>query len=173
MPGFRLLSISNPADGVLLARFNRQLSPGEAGAAGKWSVAPATTGADIALLDVAFADVDRRNVLVISYSGGNRVDYIASTNGIVDVTGAHLEDGYSTCTFTLSYPSLPLPRITLFDTVWGPVGLAQRLIERRTIDQTVINRALALGTNQQIQLRVAAAGGVQSGDPRPGGSRLS
>jgi hypothetical protein len=171
-PPARLVSVKNPVAGVLVARFNQAMGLGDAETAlDRWTVAPVDGGAAPLVLEALFTRPAYPEMATLAYSGGELGDYRLSVADVRAGNGRALAPDGNAVTFTLRYPDAPDSTIRLFDSVWGPVGMAQRASLRRTVDQLVANRALALGVNQQLQQRLAAAGTTAARDGRPGQGR--
>jgi hypothetical protein len=164
----RLVSARNPADGVVVARFNVAMRrDATVGAVQSWACTPASPNAlPIELTGVVLNDAYPETAL-IRYTGGGG-DYKLTVTGVRSAGGSPLDPTFSAVPLTIARPGDVEPAMRLFDTIWGPVGIAQRPSQRRTVDQLVANRALATAVNQQLQQRLGAGDGTASRDSRPG-----
>jgi len=165
----RLVSVTNPLAGVLVARFNQAMNLGDGETALEhWTVAPLAPGAAPLLLKELFTSGTYLEMASFAYEGGERADYRLAVADVYSAKRRSLETGGNAISFTLAYPDEVDLTVRLFDSVWGPVGIAQRASFRRTVDQLVAHRALALGVNQQLQQRLASAGATAGRDGRAG-----
>jgi hypothetical protein len=164
----RLVSARNPADGVIVARFNAAMRHDSIlGAVQSWACTPASAAAlPIALTEVVLNHAYPETAL-IRYTGGGSF-YTLSVVGVRSSGGVPLDPAYSSVPLTIVRPGDGEPAIRLFDTIWGPIGIAQRSTQRRIVDQLVANRALATALNQQLQQRLAASDATAGRDGRPG-----
>jgi hypothetical protein len=164
----RLISAQNPADGVIVARFNRAMLQDVAlGSLQSWGCVPASdTALPIALTEVVLTAAYPEMALLRYVQGAG--DYTLSVAGVVARDGVAVNPGFASVPLTVTRPGDVDPTVRLFDSVWGPLGIAQGASLRRTVDQLVANRALALGVNQQLQQRLAASGPSAGRDGRPG-----
>jgi hypothetical protein len=164
----RLVSARNPADGVIVARFNVAMRRDSTlSAVRSWACTPASPSAlPIELTEVVLNDAYRETALIRHTGGGG--DYTLSVTGVRSSGGAPLDPAFSSVSLTIVRPGDVESAIRLFDTIWGPVGIAQRSTQRRTIDRLVANRALATAVNQQLQQRLGAGDGTAGRDGRPG-----
>jgi hypothetical protein len=164
----RLASASNSFDGVIVARFNAPMRAERVlTALQSWTCVPASISAlAITLTDVVLAPQYPERVL-IRYTGGG-FDYTLSVAGVHGASGDAIDAAFAAVPLAIVRPGDVDPSIRLFDTIWGPLGIAQRSSQRRTVDQLVANRALATAVNQQLQQRLAASDGTAGRDGRPG-----
>lgn len=170
MPNVRLIAADNPADGVIVARFNQAMAPDVAlGALESWTVSASESPAPITLADVVLAGAYPERVLLRYGEGGG--DYLLSVAGVRAADGSPVDAAFSSVPLSITRPGELEMTVRLFDSVWGPLGIAQRASARRTVEQLVANRALGLGVNQQLAQRLAAAGTTAGRDGRPGMGR--
>jgi hypothetical protein len=164
----RLAAASNPFDGVIVARFNTPMRIEAAlTALQSWLCEPASPGAlPITLTEVVLNWSYPERVL-LRYTGGG-FEYTLSVAGIRAEDGSPVDLAYASLPLTIARPGDLDPAIRLFDTIWGPVGIAQRSSQRRNVDQLVANRALATAVNQQLRQRLASGDGTGGRDGRPG-----
>lgn len=170
--GMRLLSVKNPREGVLVARFNRPLRHGDGvPAAANMRIQPVSPGARELIIVEALVTDRNPDVLVLLYEGGGST-YQLTVLGLVGEDGESIEAGFDAATFEI-FHGTPLPYSTrVFDTVFGPIGLAQRPVQRRSVEALVASRATALAMDVQFKQRLAAFGdGTAGRDGRMGGNR--
>lgn len=166
--GLRMLSVLNPREGVLVVRFNQAIvTP----VAANWRIQAVSL--DARELTVVGVDVDSHNpeIAILAYDGGGSI-YRLTALGIVGQSGAVVEAGFNALEFEIFFGT-PLPQsIQVFDTIYGPIGMAQRPVTRRTMDTTIVNRSIAIGMDEQFRLRLEAFGdGTAGRDGRIGGRR--
>src|SRR5437879_4744529 len=72
----RLVSVTNPVAGVLVARFNQAMELGDvATALDRWNVAPLDAGATPLVLEQLFTRAAFPEMATLAYSGGELGDY--------------------------------------------------------------------------------------------------
>jgi hypothetical protein len=172
--GLRLLAARNPRENILVAQFNRALlQDAEFYFVSNWVVTAITEGADdIEILEV-MGNTSQPGCAYLRYSGGSSATYLLTVRNVKDRDGAGIETGYDHAEFELAYPDEDIPTTYLFDTLIGPIGITQGLINRRTIDAHVVNRCMALGMQKQYELKVQTVdASYVSGTTRPGARRV-
>jgi len=170
--GTRLISVSNPTPGVLLAHFNEPMRH-DAAFLGveSWIVLPVTVGASEVEITEVFASPTHANTAVLHHTGGGSL-YDLIVSGVVSQSGNPIEDGQNSTIFELLYGAEAPASIRLFDTIFGPIGISQRELRRRTMDDHVVNRSIAIGMDEQFRLRAQNLDGSAGQDGRPGKRRL-
>lgn len=169
--GPRLISVVNPMPGVLVASFNEAMSlDGAFLAAPSWRVEAITPGAPPIVVTDVFADPSGPNTAVLHHTGGGST-YELMVLGLVSQAGDPVEDGQNRAIFDLVFGAEDDPTIRLFDTIFGPIGISQRPRLRRTMDDHVINRSIALGMDEQFRLRFQTLDGTSGRDGRSGTRR--
>jgi hypothetical protein len=165
----RLVSATNPTDGVIVARFSTAMRRDAALAAmANWSCVPASNDAQpITLTDVVLPSRAHPEMVVLRYSGGGS-DYTLAVRGVRSAAGELIDGTQASRPLTIGRPGDVEPTIRLFDTVFGPLGMAQRPPGRRTVDQLVANRAIATAVSEQLKQRLASSDGTAGRDGRPG-----
>lgn len=164
----RLLSAENLAEGVIVARFNQAMLHDAAFLSSQsWTCVPTSTSAFAITLVEVVANAAYPERALIRYTGGAS-DYLLAARGVRSSSGAALDPAFASVPLTIDRPGDVSPTIRLFDTVWGPLGMAQRPSQRRSVDQLVQNRAIAVAVGQQLQQRLAQTGGTAGRDGRPG-----
>lgn len=164
----RLISAMNPADGVIVARFNRAILQDVALASPEsWSLQPDSDASlPVSLSEVVLATAYPEMAL-LRYDQGSG-DYTLLVAGVRAPDGAAVDPAYASVPLAITHPGDIDTTVRLFDSVWGPLGIAQRASRRRTVEQLVANRALALGVNRQLAQRLSASGPTAGRDGRPG-----
>jgi hypothetical protein len=172
--GLRLLAARNPFEGTLLAYFNQPmliddhfLSPGD------WVVTPISAGATPLAIEAVMAQTGQANVANLQYTGGtDGATYLLTVSDLFSATGVGLETGFNTATFVLAFATQQDPTIHLFNSIFGPLGVSQRVITRRVLDNHVANRSLAVALNEQFRLRAQGLDGTANSSGKPGSGRL-
>lgn len=166
--GARLISVSNPTPGVLLAHFNEpMLHDGAFLSPANWKVVAITPGASEVEITAVFANPTHANTAVLHHTGGGS-EYELTILGAVAIDGDPVELTYNTVVFELIYGQEDAPRVRLFDTIFGPIGVSQKELRRRTMDDHVVNRSIAMGMDEQFRLRFSNLDGSAGKDGRPG-----
>lgn len=166
--GPRLISVTNPTPGVLLAHFNEPMLHDEAFYSVKsWQVATITPGASAIVITKVFANPTQGNTAVLHHTGGGST-YELTAVALTALSGDPVEFNRNTVLFDLVYGAEAAPSIRLFDTIYGPIGVSQRVIRRRTMDDHVVNRSIAMGMDEQFRLRFSNLDGSAGKDGRPG-----
>lgn len=163
-----LVSISNPSTGILLAHFNEPMKHDSSFLSnGSWKVATITTGASDVVITKVSASSSNASTAVLHHTGGGSV-YELTVLALSSHAGVPLEASNSSALFEIIYGEEDAPTIKLFDTMFGPVGISQRSIRRRTMDDHTINRSIAIGMDEQFRLRFANLDGSAGSNGRPG-----
>src|SRR5579871_545949 len=167
----RLVSVSNPTGGVIVARFNQPLDIASVGAPEAFSVRQVELdGAGVDLVGVTTSTTLPERAL-IRYQGGSAIDYVLRAVNARSKDGVAIDPAFSELMFELTYPDLKQLGVRLFDTIWGPLGVAQRPVDRRSADQLVTSRAIATAVKLQLQQQLASTDGRAGRDGRPGLAR--
>lgn len=168
--GPRLLDVKNPRPGILAAYFNRPMAiDGTFLFAPNWQVEPVGAAVPLEITEV-MASSSKPDIAFLRYEGGGS-EYILTALRVLGQDGDPLQPGYNSALFEIIYGEEVAPTIRLFDTVFGPIGTSQRLITRRTMDDHVINRSIAIGMDEQFRLRFAAMDQTIIRGGAPGGRR--
>lgn len=170
--GLRLLKVRNPFENALLAYFNRPLLlDGAFFEVANWQVTPISEGAaELTITEIAIRE-GRGDVALLRYVGGGS-RYLLTVRNLHGQEGEGIEDGWDHAEFEIDFGDEVAPTIRLFDSIWGPLGISQRLRKRRKIDDHVANRSLALALDEQFRLRMQTLDGSVGRDGRPGKQRL-
>lgn len=164
--GLRLLQVLNPSAGVLVARFNGAMRiDGSFLDPLNWVITPITAGAkELVVVSVA-ASQALPDTARLAYVGGGS-SYTLSVKNAAGALGALLlvDEG----DFDILFPSEDEFELRLFDSIFGAIGISQRVRQRRTMDALVANRALALGVDEQTRLRFQQLDDTAGRDGRPG-----
>lgn len=164
----RLISAMNPAEGVIVARFNRAMLQDVAlRSPESWSVQPDSEASlPLSVTEVVLVAAYPEMALLRYAEGGG--DFMLSVAGVRAPDGAVVDPVHASVPLAITRPGEVEMTVRLFDSVWGPLGIAQRASRRRTVEQLVANRALALGVNRQLAQRLSASGPTAGRDGRPG-----
>jgi hypothetical protein len=169
--GPRLISVSNPKPGVLAAHFNTPMKhDGAFLSPNTWKVNAVAEDAPPITITKVFVNASHASTAILHHEGGGSI-YELLALGVVSQAGDPLELGQNNAIFELVFGAEADPDISLFDTIWGPLGISQRIRKRRTMDDHVVGRSIALGMNEQFRLRFQALDGTAGRDGRPGGNR--
>lgn len=171
--GMRMLSVRNPKDEVLVVYFNKPTRQNdEFFFTGNWIVTP-LDGGDAMTITRVTGNPTNPHGAHLRYTGGTDGGlYELRAVSIVSQNGEQLETGYDRAEFTLVFGAEPEQTIRLFDTIYGPVGIAQGIQLRRSMDEHCAQRATSLGIDEQLSLRRAALDDTVGRDGRPGARRL-
>jgi hypothetical protein len=169
--GLRLIQVRNPMPGILIAYFNEPLLQDERlRFPASWAVSPVSEGAKPLEITEVFTDPNHTSLVTLRYVGGGST-YSLLASGAYDAYGNPIDPRFNKAEFDLLYGDEPDPRIRLFDTIYGPVGISQRLRLRRTMDDHVVSRSISLGMDEQFRIRLENLDGSAGRDGRPGGNR--
>lgn len=168
----RVLSVVNVGPDLLMVKFNVPMADDAAiRTPSNYAITPVSAGAAELTITEALFSSSQPDTVVLRYEGGGST-YSVSINNILAASGLSLEYNGDTAEFEIIYKGQPAPRIRLFDTIYGPIGVSQVGVTRRTVDGLVINRAIANATDIQMKKRLAGLwDGTYSRDPRPGARR--
>lgn len=166
--GVRLIRVDNPREAFLIARFNVPMQIDDNFRyAPNWTVVPLTVGGRGIVIDSVEADAGRPLMAMLRYTGGSPGPYRLTVSNTESAEGEALIAPFNQGDFELAFATREEPSIQLFQTIFGTIGLEKRKVTRRTVDQMVINRAIALGMDEQMRLRLGAIQGT--GLPESGG----
>ncbi len=167
--GPRLVRVRNPIEGALRAYFNRPmridsgfLSPAN------WVITPVSAGAAPMTITAVVASTSQPDVAHLRYTGGGSTYRLTASN-VVSLEGDELEQ--DSAEFELVFDEQESPKIRFFNSVYGPLGISQRVRTRRSIDDHVAGRSIALALDEQLRLRVQQMDGTVGRDGRPGKRR--
>ncbi|TAL45267.1 MAG: hypothetical protein EPN91_02795 [Salinibacterium sp.] len=168
----RLLQVQNPFSNTLLAYFNRPLQLNvNYYLLTNWTVTPLTATEPLVLTEV-LARSGRLDIGQLRYAGGGAGTYRLTVRNLIATDESEIEFGYDYADFELRFPAEADPRIRLFDSIFGPLGISQQLLQRRTIDGHVVDRALAASLNEQLRIRMQRLDTTASPASKPGRRRL-
>lgn len=171
--GPRLIRADNPRAGFLIARFNVAMAINDAFRyVPNWTVTPVTPSTKAIVIDSIEADASHPMIALLRYTGGSSGTYRLIVNNTQSAAGDALIAPFNQADFTLAFATQEESTIQLFQTIFGTLGLEKRKLARRTVEQMVVNRAIALGMDEQMRLRLQAIQGTglpESG--RPGSRR--
>lgn len=170
--GPRLIMVRNPIDGLLLAHFNQPMKLDSTFFfPGNWKITPVSEGAAPITVTEIVASAAQPDVAHIRHRGGGST-YLLTTLGILGVDGSPLDPGFASINFNIVFEEEEAPQIRLFDSVFGPLGVSQRVRKRRTLDDFTANRSIALGLDEQFRLRFQQLDGSVGRDGRDGKRRV-
>jgi hypothetical protein len=153
-----------------VARFNQaMLQDAALGSPQSWRLEAVSENA-LAISVTAMVLAPAHPALVLLRTDGGAGDYVLSVAGARAADGVAIDPAFASVPVAIARAGDAEMTVRLFDSVWGPLGVAQRPTRRRTVDQLVANRALALGVQQQLAQRLGL-GGSAGGDGRPGARR--
>lgn len=170
--GLRMIQVKNPSPNILVAYFNRPLQQGEAlSFPSNWKIDEVSVGAAPLEVVKVMTNANNPDVVTLRYAGGGST-YLLTARTIRDVDGNRIDPNHNSALFEIVFGDEPAPTIRLFDTIYGPVGIRHRARLRRTIDDHVVNRSIALGVDAQFRLRLGNLDGSAGNDGRPGKNRI-
>jgi len=169
--GVRLLQVRNPAPRILIAYYNHPLRQDAALAfVPNWIVEPVSTGAAPLEITEIVVHPNTANMVMLRYVGGGST-YRLINSQIVDSDGNPVDPNHNSALFEIRFGDEPDATVRLFNTIYGPIGISQRVRLRRTMDDHVVSRSIALGMDEQFRLRLRNLDGSAGRDGRPGRNR--
>jgi len=156
----RLVAVDNPVEGVLIPRFNEPMTQDATFTLlTNYTVTPQGSAEALVLLAVE-ASTTLPDAATLTFEGGTYGGtYELTVIGVTDLLGTSIDTLNNTATFTLPLPTeANISRVHLFDTVWGPMGMTQRVIKRRTVDNLVVGRSIAMAVEEQLTIRLKRLG---------------
>jgi hypothetical protein len=171
--GPRLLLVRNPQPGLLLAHFNRPMKLDDVFFfVDNWKITPVSEGAAPLSLREIVSTTTQPDVAHIRYSGGGS-DYELTVLSVLSQEGDPLERGFNTTVFEILFGEEDPGTIRLFDSVFGPLGITQRVATRRSMDEHTADRSLALALDEQFRLRFQQLDNTVGRDGKPGKLRTT
>jgi hypothetical protein len=170
--GARLVSVTNPKEGVLVASFNMPMLRDDSFYdVESWKISPVSEGArELVVLSVE-ADPSNPSTAILKFDGGGS-SYELGVSGLVSIDGVPLDGDFSSVGFAVSKGTAMPSTVKLLDSVYGPLGVIQSELPRRTVERLVVGRATALATEKQLAIKLAAySSGISPNDPRMGGGK--
>lgn len=154
----QLLSATNSAAGVIDVVFSGAMILDDVfRRIQNFVITPVGNGSRVKVLEVQ-TDDEVPNAATVLFEGGGS-HYTLTVTGVINLAGTPIDADANSVVFELGLPGGDAEPITrLFDTVFGPLGIIQRPVTRRTVDGLVINRAIDLGVNKQLKQRLDALG---------------
>ena len=169
--GLRLLNVTNPFENALTVYFNRSMRLDTSFfQPTNWIVTPVSPGAQPLTITNVSSHNGQARVANLRYIGGGSTYELGPVN-LVDSNGEPFESGYGSVLFEILFGSEPDSTIRLFNSIFGPLGISQRVRTRRSIDDHVSNRAMALALDEQFRLRMQRLDATAGRDGRPGKRR--
>jgi len=171
--GTRLLNIRNPLDGMLDVLFNKALTQNATlFSVGNWKIQPVSEGAKQLTVTEVIASPAYPSVVRLRHTGGGST-YSLTALGILGADGLALEKDWDRAEFDIVFDEEEAPKVRLFNSVFGPLGVSQRARTRRTMDEFVANRSIALALDEQFRLRFQQLDNTVGRDGRPGKLRTA
>lgn len=168
--GPRLIRVINPFEGSLRAYFNRPMLINQAFLSpASWTITPVSAGAAPLEITEVVASTDQPDVAHLRYAGGGST-YRLSVINVLSLDGDDLEHAEST--FEILFGNEEDAKIRFFNSIYGPLGISQRVRMRRSMDDHVAGRAIAFALDEQLRLRVQRLDGTAGRDGRPGKRRI-
>jgi hypothetical protein len=169
--GVRLLQVRNPEPRILVAYYNRPvLQNASLRFVPNWIIEPISAGAAELEITEVLSNSNYPSMVTLRYIGGGSTYKLTNTQ-IFDSAGNPIDPDFNSALFEILFGDEPDPSVRLFDTIYGPIGISQRFRLRRTMDDHVVGRSLALGMDEQFRLRMANLDGSAGLDGRPGKNR--
>lgn len=167
--GARLIQVLNPFEGVLRAYFNRAMRIDDAFLSPEnWTITPISAGAVPLEVVAVEATTAQPNSALLRYAGGGST-YSLSVINVASFEGDELEDNEAE--FEIVFGEEAAPQVRFFNSIFGPLGITQRLRTRRSMDDHVAGRANAFALDEQLRLRMQQLDGTAGRDGRPGKRR--
>jgi hypothetical protein len=169
--GLRMLQVKNPSPNILIAYYNRSLrQDASLRFAANWIVTPISEGAAPLEIVEVMTNINNADMVTLRYVGGGST-YKLTNEMIVDSSGNQIDPSFNNALFEILYGDEPDPTVRLFNTIYGPIGISKRTRLRRTMDDHVVSRSIALGMDEQFRLRMRNLDGSAGRDGRPGKNR--
>lgn len=170
--GLRLLAAYNPFENVLLAYFNQpMLADANFLSPANWIIEPVSAGAAPLEIVEVKQQANQANVANLRYTGGGSIYSLTALN-LLSAGGDPLEIGFTAVEFEILFGEQPVPTVRLFNSIFGPLGISQRVRSRRSLDDHVANRALASALDEQFRLRMSRLDATAGRDGRDGKRRV-
>lgn len=154
--GLRVLSVTNDMDGLLRVFFSRPLAHnGEFFDINNWAVDAVTEGALPVTVTRVASSNGQQDQALLSYEGGgpNNSTYRLTVKEITGVDGEEIEEGYDSVLFNLIFAQEADAVVRFFDSAFGTIGLLQQEVTRRTIDTHMADRAMAVASEAQMDIK--------------------
>jgi hypothetical protein len=153
--GPRLLLVRNPQENVLLAQFNRAMRRDDNfHQPHNWVITPLGDAKPLQIVEVS-GTAGLPDTALLRYQGGGSL-YRLTVLNVLSQEGDPIEYGFNSVEFEIVFGDEEEPTIRLFNTIFGPIGLVQRVRSRRTMDAHVANRSLALGMDEVLRIKKQA-----------------
>ena len=170
--GPRLLKVRNPVPGTLLAHFNRPMRLDPAFTfVPNWKIEAVSPDAAPLTITKVLTTTTQSDVAHLRYSGGGSEYKLSVLSSIVSQNGDPLERGFNSVVFDILFPEEDAGTVRLFDSVFGPLGISQRVATRRSMDEHTADRSLALALDEQFRLRFQQLDDTVGRDGKPGTRR--
>lgn len=167
--GPRLLLVRNPRPNLLLAHFNMPMRIDDNFSfIPNWRITPVSEGAAPLTITEISATATQPDVAHIKYTGGGSVYDLTALSSILSQDGDPLEDGFNAVVFEILFGEEDQGTVRLFDSVFGPLGITQRVATRRSFDEHTADRSLALALDEQFRLRFQQLDNTVGRDGKPG-----
>jgi hypothetical protein len=172
--GPRMIGVRNPRPNLLLVHFNVPMMLDEAFFFPKnWLLTAESEGAAPIEITEVLSTYTQPDVALVRYTGGGSEYRITALQSILSQEGDPLERGFNSYVFELVYGDEEEPTVRLFDSVFGPLGISQRVARRRTMDEHTADRSLALALDEQFRLRFQQLDATVGRDGKPGKLRTT
>jgi hypothetical protein len=168
----RIIRARNVNEGLIAVYFNQGMDLGtEFFFPGNWKIEAVSEGAaPIEIVEVV-AQKSAPDRAILRYTGGGST-YRLTALGLTSASGQELETNYTSTVFDIIYERDGETSVRLFDTIYGVVGVSQRSLKRRNIEDHVALRASSFATDEQFRTRMRALNGTETRSGKPGGRRL-
>jgi len=150
----RVVSVSNPSDGVLHVDFSEDMLPDERlTSISSYSISPVGSSQPVVIKSINYDDLNPSRVS-IRIDGGNS-PYSLTAVGMTDLAGNEVVIHMGTQLFDISRPSkdeLYSGRQVYFDTDLGSVNMSHSVLSERRIEDLSIIRANSVGIQEQFRI---------------------
>lgn len=168
----RIIRVRNVNEGLIGVYFNQAMRLGsEFFFAGNWKIEPVSEGAAPLQIVEVVAQKSSPDRALLRYTGGGST-YRLTALGIKNEAGQDIEAGFNSTNFDIIFELDGETSVRLFDTIYGVVGVSQRSLKRRNIEDHVALRASSFATDEQFRTRMRALNGTETRSGKPGGRRL-
>jgi len=144
-------------DGLLLVRFNEAMLQDENIRQIENYRIELQPGARAMVITDVIISSSQTDAAILLFTGGLGL-YTLTVKEVFDANGNPIDLGCNRVNFTIDRPLEDDARIHLFDTVFGPMGMTQRSVLRRTVDTLVVNRSIDHAMHEQLSQRLKSIG---------------
>ncbi|KKM20583.1 hypothetical protein LCGC14_1644020 [marine sediment metagenome] len=168
----RLVSVDNTVAGIIVARFNEPMTLDSVfRRIQNYVITALGSGSAVTVTEIRTSTAQPDVATIVFEGGGSSYELVVT--GVLDAEGNSIDLDYNTLAFEIGLPGGDTaPIVHVFDTVFGPMGITQRVVSRRTVEKLVVNRAIDVAIREQLNQRLEAYGaGAPLRSGKDGGRR--